>query len=66
MKTKLLRKAKSRLKLYKRGNLYRVYLVDSDFYSSEYTLKDAEKYYRIWVIRRAREIFGYKPKKTLR
>lgn len=67
MKTKLLRKVKNRIKIYKRGSLYRVHNIVIDSYSSDFKFEEtALACYRIFVIREAKRIFGYKPKKILR
>lgn len=67
MKTKLLRKVKSKIKIYKRGSLYRVHNTTENYYSSDFKLPEtAFAYYRVCVLREAEKIFGYKPKEVLR
>lgn len=64
MKTKLLKKARRKIKLHERNGVYYVYSGDYLSYSgTQYNV--VLKYYRISVLRSAREIFGFKPKATL-
>tara|TARA_R110002167_G_C12587038_1_gene643881 strand:- start:785 stop:985 length:201 start_codon:yes stop_codon:yes gene_type:complete len=60
MKTKLLKKARRKVKFYKRNGLY---YVDSGNYMPDGMTKErALDYYRVWVIKTAKDIFGFKPK----
>jgi len=65
MKVKLLKKAKSKLRLFERNGLYYVDLgcwMDKTGMSK----KDAIDYYRYHVIANAKYIFGFRPKKQIR
>ena len=64
MKAKLLKKARRKIKMYKRNNTY---YVDTGFLVSEFSVKEnALAYYRRWVVYRAEEMFGFKPKNRLK
>ncbi len=63
MKTKLLKKARRKVKLYKRNGLY--YVDNGNYVSTGVKKEDALRYYRVWIIRTARTIFGFKPKSRL-
>ena len=63
MKIKLLKKAKKNLRLYERNGFY---YVDTKYHISDgMTKKKALEYYRFWVIRIAKDIFGFKPKNRI-
>lgn len=63
MKTKLLKKCRKQVKLYERNGSY--YVDTGNYMDLEGKVKEeALRYYRIWIIRTARGLFGFRPKKT--
>ena len=64
MKTKLLRKVRKKIRLYKRNGLY--YVDIGGHISSGTTKQEALDYRRFWVIRTADDIFGFKPKHRIK
>lgn len=64
MKVKLLKKARRKCKVYKRGSVY--YVLHNGLLNEYKFENNALCYYRIWVIRYAKEIFGFKPKERIR
>ena len=64
MKTKLLKKARKKVKFFERNGEY--YVDTGDYLDpSGKTKEEALKYYRIWIIRTAKDIFGFKQKAQL-
>lgn len=62
MKTKLLRKCRKEVKFFERNGKY--YVNNGIFtFPEEKTKEEALRYYRIWILGTAREIFKFKPKK---
>lgn len=67
MKTKLLRKVKSKIKIYKRGSLFKVHNIAKNSYFPDFKFEEtAIGYYRSCVIEEAKKVFGHKPKEVLR
>ena len=64
MKTKLLRKVRKKIRLYKRNGLY--YVDNGGNVSGGTTKQEALDYRRFWVIRTADDIFGFKPKHRIK
>lgn len=64
MKTKLLRKAKKEIKIYKRNKKF--YVVYGSIEMEHSNIESARRNYRNRVISRANEIFGFKPKSKIR
>ena len=60
MKTKLLKKVRRKVKLYERNGFY--YVDTGNDVSSVMDYDEALRYYRVWILRKARDIFGFKPK----
>lgn len=63
MKTKLLRKCRKKIKLYKRNNDYILRKGKEDIYYKEKGF--AYFLYRYYIIEMAEEIFGSRPKKRI-
>lgn len=64
MKVKLLKKCRKKIKFYERNGKY---YVDTGNYLDPIgkTKPYALEYYRFWIIRTAKDIFKFKPKKQL-
>ena len=64
MKVKLLKKVRKKIKLYERNGLY---CVDTgNYFSDRMTKQEALNYHRLWVIKIAKDIFGFKPKHRIK
>ncbi len=64
MKAKLLKKVRKKVKLYKRNNLYYVYIGTDVETFRNYDV--AMRYYSTWICRNAKDIFGLKMKTRLK
>tara|TARA_R110000744_G_scaffold378248_1_gene494127 strand:+ start:316 stop:510 length:195 start_codon:yes stop_codon:yes gene_type:complete len=64
MKTKPLRKVRKKIRLYKRNGLY--YVDTGHFAPGGMAEKEALDYRRFWVIRTAKDIFGFKHKHKIK
>jgi len=63
MKVKLLKKVKRKVKLYKRNGLY---FVDIGCLISQFDSEEsAMRYYRTWIKRAAKTMFGFRPKQQI-
>jgi hypothetical protein len=60
MKTRLLKKSRKRIEIYKRGSAYYAKHIDCDWTTFVGDKEGAYRYYRIWVIRYAKRILGQK------
>jgi hypothetical protein len=64
MKVKLLKKVRKIVKLYKRNGLY--YVETGNYLDDQGKSKrEAINYYRVWILKRARDIFKFQPKSQL-
>jgi hypothetical protein len=65
MKTKLLRKAKRYVSMAERNGVFYVF-VGNDQMQCTKLINNALICYRYWILKRAKAMFGFKPKKRLR
>jgi hypothetical protein len=59
MKTRLLRKARKKVKLHERNGVYYINYHECN------SKRKALMHYRYWVLKNAKDIFGFRPKSQL-
>ena len=64
MKTRLLRKARKKVKLHERNGVYYI-KANGNHYHECNSKRKALMHYRYWVLKNAKDIFGFRPKSQL-